>query len=208
MTAATANCSQPAILIFAYFFNECQDGQAARPENRANQPFCREREVAFVHRSQRPPPPATPLHAQPAIQDTDEILNLHFLRVQKPTTGICGKSQPKVYLSWAITLETSKKLRREAQSELFVMFRWPTLLHGSARSLKIRPSSSVIYYLCIRLSILEKITDQEGGEGNRPTRSACSNYKIPLDSMFASRLRDKICCLSASASHSLVTVWW
>jgi hypothetical protein len=52
----------------AYFFkNQPVAGQAETPESRANQPLVNGH-GPFVQRSSKPPPPATIVHAQAAIQ--------------------------------------------------------------------------------------------------------------------------------------------
>ena len=66
--AATVIRNGPETAIPAYLFkSHAVSGQAAIPDNSANQPFV-SGSGPFVHKSHNPPPPATIVQAQAAIQ--------------------------------------------------------------------------------------------------------------------------------------------
>ena len=70
MSRETANCTRPGTVTPAYFFrSEAVSGQAAIPENIANQPFVMGK-GPWCMRSAKPPTPAMKVQTQATIRAT------------------------------------------------------------------------------------------------------------------------------------------
>lgn len=91
----------------AYFFSDqATNGQAARPENSANQPFVGGH-GPLVTRSHRPLTPAMNVQSQPAAQPTEEILNRLCLK------GFMGCHIESIYHARLITPEARRSCPRK-----------------------------------------------------------------------------------------------